>query len=352
MAASRKIDVEQFPEVRDFVAFLRLKNLSPRTIEAYSEVLRDLLCYLGSEADSPARVTAAQLRQYMAGLQERGLAARSISHRVRALKRFFGFLLTEGYIQEDPAQRLPMPKVGKRLPKALSLEETAALLSALDQDASSVGQRDKVLFYLMYTCGLRVGEAVALRVEDVDFTEGCVRVIGKGSKERRIYMKPAVLDLVRYYIESRQLTGYLFPGRWGGHLAINQVQERLKVYVEKAGLKKRVSTHTLRHSIAVHYLQGGAPVSFVQGLLGHASLATTGVYLQLTDQMTKEITQRVETASERALARGRGPGVAELTGLTRTVRKPKRSTWPFLIGELLAQVPPTSHIAADASRTW
>jgi site-specific recombinase XerD len=162
-----------------------------------------------------------------------------------------------------------------------------------------VGQRDKVLFNLLYGCGLRVAEAVALQVEDVDFAEGFLRVVGKGNKERRVYLKPVLLGLLREYVVSRQLTGYLFPGNAAGHLTTRSVHYRLRHYARKAGLKRKISPHILRHSIAVHYLQGGAPVSFVQGLLGHASLATTGVYLQLTDQMAKEITLKTETALER-----------------------------------------------------
>jgi site-specific recombinase XerD len=127
-----------------------------------------------------------------------------------------------------------------------------------------------------------------------------------------VYLKPAVVELLRRYIDSQQLTGYLFPGRKGGHLCVANVQERLKIHAEKAGLKKRVSPHMLRHSIAVHYLQAGAPVNFVQGLLGHASLATTGKYLQLTDPMTKEIALRVETALDRvAVSKGGEPKLKE-----------------------------------------
>jgi site-specific recombinase XerD len=289
----------EHPQVADFIAFLRLKNVSSGTIEQYRKVLRDLFRHLGCGIESPGQITTTQLRQYVANLQTRGLASKTINDRVTILKRFFGFLLVEGYSQEDPAQRLPTPKVGKRLPKALSLEETQALLAALEQDTSAVGQRDKVLFNLLYGCGLRVAEAVALQVEDVDFAEGFLRVVGKGNKERRVYLKPALLGLLREYVVSRQLTGYLFPGNAAGHLTTRSVHYRLRHYARKAGLKRKISPHILRHSIAVHYLQGGAPVSFVQGLLGHASLATTGVYLQLTDQMAKEITLKTETALER-----------------------------------------------------
>jgi len=328
----------QHPRVQDFISYLRLRNLSSGTVEHYEKVLRDLLRHLGSEIESPAQITAAHLRQYVTDLQARGLAAKTINDRVTILKRFFGFLLVEGHITEDPAARLPTPKVGKRLPKALSLEETQTLLAALDQDISTVGQRDKVLFHLLYACGLRVAEAVALRVEDIDFAEGFLRVVGKGDKERRVYLKPALVELLRDYVDSRQLSGYLFPGKDADHLETRSVRYRLTHYASKAGLKRRISPHTLRHSIAVHYLQGGAPVSFVQGLFGHASLATTGVYLQLTDQMTKDITLKTETALERLVEKEKELRLEE----PRRVYAVGVEDWDAYVAEVLEWLTPGS----------
>jgi len=136
-----------------------------------------------------------------------------------------------------------------------------------------------ILFELMYAGGLRVSEAVGLRVSDVDFADGSIRIVGKGDKERRIYLKPRQVELVREYIETVDLSGLLFPGRRDKPMTPRAVEQRIKRYARSAKIARPVTPHTLRHSIAVHYLQGGAPVNFVQGLLGHASLATTGRYL-------------------------------------------------------------------------
>jgi integrase/recombinase XerD len=160
-----------------------------------------------------------------------------------------------------------MPKVGKHLPKALTLAETQAFFSVLSSD-SNLGRRDRILFELMYAGGLRVSEAVGLRVGDIDFTDGNVRIIGKGDKERRIYLKPRLIQLVREYIESEHLSGLLFPGHNHRPLTVRAVEQRIKQHAKAASLTRPVTPHTLRHSIAVHYLQGGAPVNFVQGLLG------------------------------------------------------------------------------------
>ena len=283
-------------QTADFNAFLQIKNVAAGTLKQYNAVLRDFFSVLPAEVTAPSQVTAAQLRQYVIGLQARELAAKTIADRVTILKRFYGFLAAEGYVAQDPAQRLPRPKVGKRLPKALSVAETRMLLAALAADATPIGRRDRVLVLLLYAGGLRVSEGVALRVADVDFGQDAVRVIGKGDRERRVYLKPAVVELVRSYIAEQGISDYLFPGQDAGHLTSRSVGYRLQYYAVQAGLKRHVSPHTLRHSIAVHYLQGGAPVSFVQALLGHASLATTGIYLQLTDQMAQEIVRRTETA--------------------------------------------------------
>lgn len=234
-----------------------------------------------------------------------------MADRVTIFKRFFGYLLVEGRITADPSQRLPMPKVGKRLPKALTLRETAMLFAVLPSRtdwktsaasdtrealATRVKHRDRVLFELMYAGGLRVSEVVRLRVADIDLAEGSIRVLGKGDRERRVYLKPRIVDMLQDYVSEQHLTDLLFVGRPGKPLATRHVQVRLKPYAKAAGIERNVTPHTLRHSIAVHYLQGGAPVSFVQSLLGHASLATTGKYLLLTDQMVKQIALKTETA--------------------------------------------------------
>lgn len=298
MAKKYVSPLSEHAQTKDFLAFLRLKNLSPLTIALYRAVLHDLFIHLDPVPDSPGQVTSAQLRSYVAALYERGLAAKTINDRVVIMRRFYGFLAAEGHTASDPARGLPVPKVGKRLPKALSIDETKRLLAAMSGE-SGRSRRDRTLFTLMYSCGLRVTEAVTLRVEDINLADGSLQVVGKGDKERRGYLKPALVDLLRGHIAVAGVTGYLFPGAHGGHLTARNARDRLISYAKQAGITKHVSPHTLRHSIAVHYLQGGAPVSFVQGLLGHASLATTGVYLQLTDQMAKEITLTTETALEK-----------------------------------------------------
>ena len=164
-------------------------------------------------------------------------------------------------------------------------------------DETPTEHRDQVFFKLLYTCGLRMGEAQRIRVPDINWEEGWLTVIGKGDKERRVYLKPYLVDALREYIEASGVEGCLFPSRDGhGHFSGRHMGRRLKRYLEEAGLPDPVTLHSLRHSAAVHYLIGGAPITFVQNLLGHESLASTGIYTQLVDQMAKEIGLNTRTA--------------------------------------------------------
>ena len=191
--------MQEHPEVRDFIAHLRLKNLSPRTIVEYRKVLNSLFDHIGLGDSSPTEITTAQLRDYVASLQQRGLAPKTVSNHVLVIKRFFGFLLAEGYIEEDPSLRLPRPKVGKRLPKALSIPEVRALFAAFKGETAAE-RRDRIFFQLVYACGLRIAEAVNIKLKDIDFAEGTLRIIGKGNKERQVYLKPNLLQALREYI--------------------------------------------------------------------------------------------------------------------------------------------------------
>ena len=278
--------IEEYPEVAAFLTHLGLKNLAPGTIGSYKGMLRGLIRHLGGQA--PKDASTAQLRSYVAGLQQRELAAETVRKQVSALKTFYSFLREEGCIEGDPSQRIPRPKVPKRLPQALTIPQVQALFRVM-RGQSEAARRDQVFFHLMYACGLRIGEAIRLRVEDVSFSDGWLRVVGKGDKERRLYLKPYLVDRLRKYVEARGLTGYLFPGNHDGHVDSGEMHRRLKGYAAEAGLPDYVCPHTLRHSIAVHYLLDGAPISSVQGLLGHASLATTGIYARLADEKTREI---------------------------------------------------------------
>ena len=281
----------------DYISYLRLKALSEATIKQYRYTLCAFFRFLDLEPNQVSNLNTAQIRRYVASLQQRGLADKTVTEEVKTIKTFCRFLVEEGYLEEDPSERIPVPKVGRRLPQALTKEEIRKLFRAME-GGTRTDRRNEVLFHLLYVCGLRIGEGVKIRLEDVDLQEGTLRVIGKGNKERRLYLKPMTVRLLRKYIKENDITDFLFPSWQSGHVAIGTMDRQFQRYVEKAGFKKRITPHALRHSAAVHYLMGGAPISFVQDLLGHENLRTTGIYTQLADKMMKELTLSVPTAIE------------------------------------------------------
>ena len=251
--------------------------------------------FVGLGESPPATITPDQLSAYLLDLRKKKLAHKTIADRVIIIKRFFGFLLQEGYLNADPSRRIPHPKVGQRLPKALSVAEIKNLFAAFDATTRE-GKRDQVFFQLAYAGGLRVSELTHVRLDDIDWNDSSLRVIGKGDRERRVYLKPEVLQTLKQYVAEFAIKDWLFVGRKGKPVTLRNMDMRFEIYVEKAGLPVWTTPHSLRHSIAVHYLMAGAPISFVQQLLGHEKLTTTGIYTQLTDPMMREIALRIPTA--------------------------------------------------------
>ena len=275
-------------EIQQFVAFLQLKGLATTTLIQYLSVLRALIEHVGLAGRDPGQLSVADLRSCVAAWQSRGWQPSTVAGRVMVIKRFYGFLLAEGFIETDPSRRLPMPQLPKRLPRALTIEEMRRLLKGLSE-ATPTELRDKTLITLLYACGLRAGEGVSIGLEQLDLADGTLRVIGKGNKERRVFLKPQVVALLCRYLERCAPQDYLFPSHRGSHIGQGRLSQVLKRYVRLAGLPERISPHTLRHSCATHYLLGGAPITFVQGLLGHVNLRTTGQYTGLVDEIAHAI---------------------------------------------------------------
>lgn len=210
--------------VAEFFAHLSRQNRAERTITEYRKVLRDLFRYLDWGSAPPSQITTAQLKEYVGSLEERGLATKTIRFRLFTIKRFFGFLVDEGDLEKSPAESIGPPKLSRPLPKVLTQSQIRALFEAMR--GSSIARRDLTLFYVIYSCGLRVSEAVRLKVEDIDFAEGALRVRGNGA--RNIPLHPATTRLLKEYIAERQPQGYLFPGRGGRPLTARNVEMRLK----------------------------------------------------------------------------------------------------------------------------
>ena len=232
------------------------------------------------------------LNKYIQDLRDRkGYRDTTTARKVASIKSFFSFLSENSIITEDPTAALGSPRVGRTLPKFLSEEDVASLLDTAYKSGTNEGQRDAVIMELLYATGLRVGELVSLNLQDVDLSEAYIRCLGKGAKERIVYLHTKALDELRRYLrESRiALLGHrraepaLFVNHRGERLTRQWVWTILKTYAQKAGINQNITPHTLRHSFATHLLQRGASLRHVQELLGHSSISTTQVYTHLTD---------------------------------------------------------------------
>ncbi|UCG09925.1 MAG: tyrosine recombinase XerC [Dehalococcoidia bacterium] len=272
------------------------RNFSPYTVRNYTTDLLDFFQFVKTRGvGSLGEVDKHILRDYLAHLSDRKLVKASIARKMSALRSFFGYLVREDIIDTNPAAAISSPKLEKRLPSFLTVEETVRLLTIPDL-AKPEGLRDRALMELLYASGLRVSELVSLNLEQVNLETGEVRVWGKGAKERVVLIgKPAAAALSAYISEGRpkltgkKATGALFLNRYGERIITRQVEKILEKYARIAGIGKRVHPHLLRHTFATHLLDGGADLRVVQELLGHADLSSTQIYTHVTKSKAKRV---------------------------------------------------------------
>ena len=279
-------------DVTEFLNFLSLeRKFSPNTLAAYRNDLSQFIAWL--RAESPAvqlleewsAVTPEDTVSYVFTLRERKYAPATVARKVAAIKSFFRFLRTGGLIASDPAEELECPKVGKPVPRAVSVEDIARLLAQPARLSTPEARRDKAMLELLYATGMRVSELVALNVADINLLAGFVRCVGKGGRERILPIPAAAASAVQtYLVEARP---HLVRAAENDALFVNHRGERLtrqgfwliiKAHARAARLDVEITPHTLRHSLAAHKLAEGADLKSVQELLGHASIATTQIY--------------------------------------------------------------------------
>jgi integrase/recombinase XerD len=243
-------------------------------------------------------VHRAALRDFVFLLKDLGLSPATIRRQISSLHTYFGFLVAEGVLVDDPSDRLETPKRGRRLPDVLSVAEMEALLAAPSPD-DSLGWRDRALLELGYGAGLRVSELCSLDVSDLLLSEGLVRVLGKGGKQRLVPIGRKVIGALSVYLHTTRPV--LERGAGRGRMLLNARGAPLsrvgawgiiKRLVERAGIRKRVTPHTLRHSFATHLLEGGADLRAVQEMLGHADLSTTQIYTHVDREYLRSIHKR------------------------------------------------------------
>jgi integrase/recombinase XerD len=284
--------------IKGFLSYLRLeKSLSKNSIEAYERDVQKLKSFSETFSPplSPTNISQKEIRLFIKWITELGLSATSQARILSGLKAFFEFLVIEKEIKEDPMEFIEAPRIGRKLPDVLSIEEMENILSSIDMSRKD-GHRNRALLELLYSCGLRVSELVDTKVSQIYFDEGFIRVIGKGNKERLVPVGEIALNFLTLYIKGDRVhlnvqpghEDFIFLNLRGKRLTRMTIFNVIKEHVIKCGIQKSISPHTFRHSFATHLVEAGADLRAVQEMLGHASITTTEIYTHLDRHRLKE----------------------------------------------------------------
>lgn len=279
-----------------FRAYLRLeRSLSAKTVEAYVGDIQKLDAFLQDKEVSLLDASLNDFREFLSLLGEVGINNRSQARILSSMRSFYAFLRMDGYIENDPTELLKSPKIGMRLPDVLTLQEIDDIINAIDLSKAE-GQRNRAIIELLYSCGLRVTELCELKLSNLYFNEGFIRVTGKGEKQRLVPISGRAIAEIEAYFEDRNRIE-IKPG-YEDYLFIS---ERLKKSISRimvfhiikelsalVGIKKNISPHTFRHSFATHLLEGGANLRVIQAMLGHESIATTEIYTHIDRSRLRE----------------------------------------------------------------
>jgi integrase/recombinase XerD len=284
--------------IYNFEIFLKLeKSLSPNSISAYIHDIHMLTQYLevAHIEKEPAEIELSDIQKFVQYISELGVTPRTQARVISGIKAFFSYLMFEEIIEVNPIALLEIPKIGKKLPVVLSVEEIDRLLAAIDLSKPE-GQRNKAMLETLYSCGLRVTELINLKISNVYPDLGFVRVVGKGNKERLIPISPKALKEINLYYQDRRRLPNI--DKWDGNIVfLNRRGKRLtrvmiftivKDLANKIQLKKKISPHTFRHSFATHLVEGGADLRAVQEMLGHESILTTEIYTHLDSEYLRD----------------------------------------------------------------
>ncbi len=285
---------------RGFEQYIRLeKGLSKNTVEAYMRDYTSFAAFILRQYDvSPTKVEQYMVERYLAFLFEECRHAKASQAReLSGVKAFYNYLLLNDKIEQSPTELITTPKRSRALPDVLSVEEIEQIINSISLDTTK-GKRDRAMLELLYSCGLRVSELIALRLSDLFFGEGYVRVLGKGSKQRLVPIGNVARERIMLYLDCRESKkakdkDILFLNNRGKALTRIMVFTIIREAVERAGIDKTVSPHTFRHSFATHLLAGGASIRQVQEMLGHESIETTEIYTHLDTSRLRETVEKI-----------------------------------------------------------
>ena len=295
-------------EVNEFKNYLKLeRSLSNNSIDAYLLDIRKLTSFISenySTSLSIENINVSIIESFIKYLFKSESSTYSQARIVSGLKSFFNYLLLEEKIDINPMELIDAPKLVRKLPETLSIQEIEIIIDAVDLD-SKEGMRNKAILETLYSCGLRVSELVNLKVQNLFLDIGFIKVLGKGMKERLVPIGTKAAECISIYMKeyrtnlniSEGFEGYLFINRRGKNLTRNMIFIIIKDLVKKAGLNKNISPHTFRHSFATHLIEGGADLRAVQEMLGHESITTTEIYTHLNKNYLKEVVNKFHPRS-------------------------------------------------------
>ncbi len=275
-----------------FINYLEVeKNASNYTLLNYHKDLEEFAAFINS--DDLKAVTHLKLRTWLAFLKKKNYAKSTIARKLAVLRSFFKFCVRENFIETNPALSLATPRQEKKLPNFLTENEIIKLLEAPDKN-TEIGLRDRAILETLYSTGMRVGELVALNIENIDFIGGVIKVRGKGKKERLVPVGESALKAIRQYLDKKvvsvnESSRVVFLNKRGRRINQRTIRRIVEKYIKVFCNKTGISPHSLRHSFATHLLDRGADLRSVQELLGHANLSSTQIYTHITTQRLKEV---------------------------------------------------------------
>ena len=275
------------PLIKSFSTYLRIeRSLSTNTIESYSNDLNKLSDFLTPKSISATKVRLNDLKDFITSISEI-LSEASQSRIISAIKSFYKFLLIENLIQTDPSENLVSPKIGRKLPNVLTIEEINLIINSVE--SNNVGIRNRAIIEIIYGCGLRVSELTNLLLSNLFLKQGYIKIVGKGNKERLSPIGSLAIDSLNDFLTNvrpglkinNKFSDHVFINNRGTSLSRSMIFKMIKKYTLKANINKDISPHSLRHSFATHLVEGGANLRAVQEILGHSSITTTEIYTHL-----------------------------------------------------------------------
>ena len=282
--------------IKEFKSYLRIeRSLSDNTIDSYLRDIQKLANFSEEKDLTELQITKAEVKEFIAEINKEGISARSQSRIISGIKAFYKYLILEDYLKVNPTELIESPKIGMKLPDTLSIEEIDSLISAIDLSHPQ-GERNRAILEVLYSCGLRVSELTNLKLSNIRFKEGYVKVVGKGNKERFAPIGSSAIKFLNIYLNEirnhqdikKGSEDIVFLNRRGNKLTRVMIFTIIKQLAEKIGMKKKISPHTFRHSFATHLIEGGADLRAIQEMLGHESITTTEIYTHLDREYLRE----------------------------------------------------------------